>query len=184
VLWELYTLRGHRRRQRVLERNRQELERLRTDDAANIARAGLNAARLQLVLQSIQDGIALFDSNQRLVQWNHPFLRGIGIELRSEMPLDAMVREQINAGLCGAVSDPEREVARRITILRAGAAEGLPQRGPDGEAVILRGLVVEGGGFMLMLSGLEHWEAPPAAPAADAIEEKPAEAPAPAPIEW
>lgn len=184
ILWELYTLRGYRRRQRILERNRQELDRLRTDDAANIARASVNAARLQVVLQSIQDGIALFDSSQRLVQWNHPFLRGIGIPLRADMPLDALLREQISAGLFGDINPAEAEVARRLTVLRAGAQDGLPQPGPDGEALVLRGLTAEEGGFMLLLSGLERWEAPPPAAPADDSEEKAPETPAAAPIEW
>jgi PAS domain-containing protein len=184
ILWELYTLRGYRRRQRILERNRQELDRLRAGDIANVARAAVNAARLQVVLQSIQDGVALFDSSQRLVQWNHPFLRGIGIPLRADMPLDALLREQISAGLFGDIHPVEPEVARRLSVLRAGAQHGLPQLGPDGETLMLRGLTADEGGFMLLLSGLERWEAPPPPAPAEAAEEKPVDTPAPAPIEW
>jgi PAS domain-containing protein len=184
VLWELYTLRGHKRRQRILERNRQELDRLRVDDATANARSLVNAARLQVVLKSIQDGIALFNSSQQLVQWNHPFLRGIGIELRADMLLDAMLRAQIAAGLFGELTGVEAEVARRLTVLRSGAQDGLVQAGPDGESLVLRGLPVEEGGFMLLLNGLAHWEAPPPLPSAEAFEEKPPETAAPAPIEW
>ena len=104
VLWELYTIRGQRRRQRIFDRNRSELERLRLEEAGNIARAQLNAVRLQVVLDSIADGIALFDSSLRLVQWNHPFLRGIGIEPRKDMPLDALLREQAAKGLFGSIT--------------------------------------------------------------------------------
>ena len=104
VLWELYTIRGQRRRQRIFDRNRGELERLRIEEAGNIARAQLNAVRLQVVLDGITDGIALFDSSLRLVQWNHPFLRGIGIELRKDMPLDALLREQAAKGLFGSTT--------------------------------------------------------------------------------
>jgi PAS domain-containing protein len=184
VLWELYTLRGHNRRQRILERNRQELDRLRTDDVSNNARSMVNAGRLQVVLKSIQDGIALFDSSQRLVQWNHPFLRGIGIGLRADMPLDALLRDQIAAGLVGPVTDVEADVGRRLTVLRSGAEDGLAQNGPEGESLVLRGLPVEEGGFMLLLNGLAHWEAPPPLPGLELLEEKPSETAAPAPIEW
>ncbi len=184
VLWELYTLRGHKRRQRILERNRQELDRLRTDDAANVARSMVNAGRLQVVLKSIQDGIALFDSSQRLVQWNHPFECGIGIALRADMPLDALLREQVTAGLFGPVTDVEADVAHRLMVLRSGVEDGLTQLGPEGESLVLRGLPVEEGGFMLLLNGLAYWQAPPPPPAAEPLEEKPPETPAPAPIEW
>jgi len=168
----------------ILERNRQELDRLRIDDATANARSSVNAGRLQVVLKSIQDGIALFNSSQQLVQWNHPFLRGIGIDLRADMPLDALLRAQLAAGLFGEIADVEAEVARRLTVLRSGAEDGLTQPGPDGETLVLRGLPVEEGGFMLLLNGLAHWEAPPPPSAVESPEEKPPEIAAPAPIEW
>jgi PAS domain-containing protein len=184
VLWELYTLRAHRRTERITERNRRELDRLRAEEVANAARAKLNSARLGVVLKTISDGIALFDSGQRLVQWNHAFYRGIGIALRADMTLEQMIREQIATGLVGDVQNPDAEVARRLTVLRAGEEEGLPQPGPEGETLILRGLPVEEGGFMLLLNGLARWEAPPVALVADEAEEKKPETVGPAPIEW
>jgi PAS domain-containing protein len=185
VLWELYTIRGQRRRQRIFDRNRGELQRLRLEEAGNIARAQLNAVRLQVVLDSITDGIALFDSSLRLVQWNHPFLRGIGIEPRKDMALDALLREQAAQDLFGLIDDVEAEIARRAGILRAGDAEGLPQPGPDHETLTLRGLPVAEGGFILLLNGIATWEpAPPPAPSME-IDEPAAPEPAmPAPIEW
>jgi PAS domain-containing protein len=186
VLWELYTLRAHRRQKRVFDRNRNELARLRTDEAANLARAQLNAARLQVVLDSTMDGIALFDSSLRLVQWNHPFLRGIGIALRKEMPLDSLVRDQATAGVFGAVADIEAEVARRVGVLRAGDAAGLMQPGPEQENLILRGLPIQEGGFMLLLNGLSSWEPPPPPLPSTEIDAPAASEPAAAaaPIEW
>jgi PAS domain-containing protein len=186
VLWELYTLRSHRRRQRAFERNKGELDRLRTEEATNTARARLNAARLQVVLDATMDGIALFDSSLRLVQWNHPFLRGIGIEPRRDMPLDTLLREQAAKGLFGPVEDTEVEIAHRVGILRTGDTAGLEQPGPDHETLILRGLPIEEGGFMLLLNGLSTWERPPPPPPSTEIDEKAApEVPAgTAPIEW
>jgi PAS domain-containing protein len=184
VLWELYSVRDHRRRQRIMDRNRMELDRLRADEAANSARAKVNSARLGIVLKTIADGIALFDSGQRLVQWNHAFFRGIGIPLRTEMTLEAMIREQIAAGLFGEIEAADAEVARRLTVLRGGEEDGLPQPGPEGETLTLRGLPVEEGGFMLLLNGLERWEAAPVAAMADDGEEKKPETAGPAPIEW
>lgn len=185
VLWELYTIHGHRRQKRVLDRNRGELERLRSNETANTARAQLNAARLQAILDHTADGIALFDSNLYLVQWNTPFLRGIGIELHPEMPLDTLLRTQAAAGLFGAVRDIEGEIARRAGILKAGDPAGLPQPGPDHENLILRGLPTAEGGFILLLNGLLASEAAPAPPPSAEIGEAVAREPATAaPTEW
>jgi PAS domain-containing protein len=185
VLWELYTIRGHRRRKRTFDRNRSELERLRLEEAGNVARAQLNAVRLQVIFESVTDGIALFDSNLRLVQWNHPFLRCIGTEPRKDMPLDALLRDQAAKGLFGSVAeDIEAEIGRRAGILRTGDTAGLPQPGPAGEMLILRGLPVAEGGFILLLNGITTWEPAPAAAASTEIDEGGPEAIISAPIEW
>ncbi len=68
VLWGLSTVRANRRKKRVFDRNKTELERLRTDAIVTIARSQLNAARLQALIDNVPDGIALFDSGGRLVQ--------------------------------------------------------------------------------------------------------------------
>lgn len=185
VLWELYTISGHRRWKRTFDRNRSELDRLRLEEAANVARAQLNAVRLQVIFESVTDGIALFDSSLRLVQWNHPFLRCIGIEPRKDMPLDALLRDQAAKGLFGSVADIEAEIGRRAGILRTGDTAGLPQPGPGGETLILRGLPVVEGGFILLLNGITTWEPAPAAAASTEIDEPGGpEAITPAPIEW
>ncbi len=163
VLCELYTLRGRSRQKRTFDRNRSELERLRLEEAGNLSRAKLNAARLQVVVDSTSDGVALFDSGLRLVQWNHPFLRGIGIEPRKDMPLDALLRDQAAKGLFAALPDIEAEIARRTGLLRTGDAVGLSQPGPGGETLFLRGLPIAEGGFILLLSGIARVELAPAA---------------------
>jgi PAS domain-containing protein len=152
VFWELYTLRDRRRLKRTFDRHRGELERLRSEQTGNTARAVLNAARLQVLLEHVAEGIALFDSGLRLVQWNQPFGLGIGIAPRRDMPLDTLLREQANAGLFGPVEDLEVEVARRAEILRSGDVTGSPHFGPRHETLLLRGLPIAESGFMLLLS--------------------------------
>jgi PAS domain-containing protein len=161
VLWEFYTVRGNKRRKRIFERTRTELDRLRNEDASLTARSRLNAARLQVVVDNIADGIALFDSGLRLVQWNNPFSRGIGVVPVAAMPLDGLVREQAAKGLFSAVSDVEVEIGRRVGVLRTGEGVGLAQSGPKGERLILRGLPMAEGGFMLLLSGLASLQPEP-----------------------
>jgi hypothetical protein len=157
---------------------------LRTEASVLVGRAQLNAARLKMVVASTADGIALFDSNVKLVQWNHPFHRGIGIELKQDMPLDGMLRAQGANGMFGADVDTEAEIVRRIGILQSGDTSGLSQPGPDNETLILRGLPIAEGGFMLLLNGLESWQPLPAhAPVAEVDETVP-EPVASTSIEW
>jgi PAS domain-containing protein len=185
VLWGLYSIRGNKRQKRIFERNRSELERLRAEETVLTVRAQLNAARLKIVVDSTADGIALFDSGRRLVQWNHPFQRGIGIELKQDMPLDGLLRAQAASGLFGSGNNQEAEIGRRVGILRSGDAAGLPQPGPNGETLVLRGLPIVEGGFMLLLNGLETWEPAPApGPSTEIDEPAVTEALTSAPIEW
>jgi PAS domain-containing protein len=154
VLWEFFTLRGRRHQQRSFNRNRSELERLRSEEAANGDRAQLNAARLQVVLDNAGEGIALFDANLRLLGWNQPFLRGIGIAPRPDMPLDAMLREQATAsGPFGPRDEVEAEIAHRVRVLRSGDPAGLPQPNSGDEKLILRGHPVGEDGCILLLGG-------------------------------
>jgi len=107
--------------------------------------------------------------------------------LVKEMPLDALLREQAAQGLFDATGDIEAEIGRRMGILRSGETAGLVQPGPDGETLVLRGLPVTEGGFMLLLNGLLRWEqAPPPPPSTEIDLPAAAEAPVAvaAPIEW
>lgn len=185
VLWGLYSVRGNRRQKRIFDRTRNELMRLRGEDSKLSANAQMNASRLQAVMDNTVDGIALLDAGLRLVQWNHPFQRAIGIAPRSNMPLDTMLREQAAAGLLGTYPDPETEIARRVAILRTGDAAGVPQPGPAGGNLILRGLPIAEGGFMLLLNGLTSWEPAPFPTSERAETDDAASQPAlAAPIEW
>jgi PAS domain-containing protein len=179
LLWEVYTTARRRRRARMVERIRGEIERLRAEEALNLSRARINATRLESVIANTSDGFALFDSGQRLVQWNVPFARGVGVELRQDMPLDDLLREQI--GRAGAVAegcDTDVEMTRRAVILRTGEAAGIPNRGPDGEALILRGLPIEQGGVVLVLNGFATWQPSPVPAGGSRVED--ANAPQPA----
>jgi len=185
MLWGLFKIRGNRRRARVFDRSRSELERLRIEEVDLASRAKVNAARLQVVLDHTVDGIALFDSNVRLVQWNHPFRRGIGIEPKPNMPLDTLLREQAAQGVFGAIEDLEAEIARRDGILRTGDMTGVPQPGPDQETLVLRGMTIAEGGFMLLLNGLLIWETAPAPVASTEVDEPVVAKPVvPAALEW
>ena len=161
VLGQLYGMRTNARGKRIAERHRKELDRLRGEEATLTARATLYGARLQAALSGTTDGLALFDSGLRLIQWNHPFVRGIGIELKRDMPLDTLLHGQVGSGQFESPEQAELEIARRSGILLSGDTAGIEQPGPDGEALILRGLPIPEGGFILILTGLARWEPAP-----------------------
>lgn len=185
VLWELFKIRGYRRQKRISDRNRSELERLRLEGTAHLARIQLNAARLQVVFENTTDGLALFDAGLRLAQWNHPFMRGIGVEPRAEMPLDTLLRNQAAQGVFDVAGSLEAEVARRVGILKTGDPTGLPQMGPEQETLVLRGLPIVEGGLILLLNGFLSREAGAVEIPSTEIDEPTAPEPAaPATVDW
>jgi hypothetical protein len=68
--------------------------------------------------------------------------------------------------------------------LLTGDATGIAVHGPGGEALVLRGLPIEQGGFVLVLNGFAKWHPTPVSALQPAAAE---DAPPPltaAPIEW
>ncbi len=108
-----------------------------------------------------------------LVQWNHPFLSGIGIEPLQNMPLDESVAGAGGVRVVRRVPDLEVEIARRVGVLRSGDECRAAAAGPDGETLILRGLPIEEGGFMLLLNGLASWQRPPGLAPSTEMDEPP-----------
>ncbi|MFL5255378.1 MAG: hypothetical protein ACJ8AI_21280 [Rhodopila sp.] len=186
LLWGLYAFRRYRRHEKMYERHKTELERLRADEASSSLQAMANAARLQVIVANASDGLALFDSSLQLIQWNFPFARGLGVTLQVGMLLDAVMREQLRRqDPTISDTDLDADVGRRISILCAGDAAGLKQRGPDGEDLVLRGLSTDTDGFVLLLNGFTTWQPVPL-PGPALLPEQPAEPVAPVvmPIEW
>lgn len=130
-------------------------------EAALAAKARLNASQFLAILNSTTDGIALLDPTLRLVQWNQPFFQKIGTELRHEMPLDTLIRNQAANHLFDLKPDSETEIARRCGLLCVGEPAGLPQSGSDKTTLFLRGVPIAEGGLILVLNALPHWEIGP-----------------------
>ncbi len=166
VLWEVFTLRANRRRQRNHARRQAELESLQTEVTVLRARAALSASQVRALLQGTDDGVALLDPALRIIAWNHRFVSGCGLPsdlLRDGLPIDALLRQQAHAGFYGSLGtngldDIEIEVARREAILRTEPAGAiLPQFALDGTEVGMHVEVIHGGGgLVLILGGLRY----------------------------
>jgi PAS domain-containing protein len=184
LLWELYAFGGRRHREQLYEHNKADMERLRSEEAVSGSRAMLNAGRLQTVVANASDGFAVFDSAQRLMQWNFVFGRGIGIELRQGMPLDTVLRDHMARHRpAGGDPEPEAVVARCAITLLTGDTAGVAVCGPAGEALVLRGVPIEQGGFVLVINGFVTWQPAPTAGLLPAVAEAPPQL-SPAPTEW
>ena len=152
VLWAVFKSRDRARKQQSVDRNRRELERLRATEASLTTTARHAANRLQVVLNGAKDGIALLDPGLRLIQWNHRFSEDIGIDLRPDMPLDTLIRNQAARHLFEPEPSAETEIARRLGLLSVGEATGLPQAGRHRGQLLLRSVPVAEGGLMLLLN--------------------------------
>jgi PAS domain-containing protein len=111
------------------------------------------ARLLDGVLASLSDGVAVVDGDLRLAGWNPRFSECAGVPrraLRIGMPLEEILRLQAEAGEFGLV-DPDREVARRMALLRTGPLTARIRRErPDGSIVELRRSALPGGGFVTL----------------------------------
>ncbi len=116
LLWGIYSTASRRRQKRVFERVRGEIERLRGDEAMNVARARINATRLQSVIANASDGFALFELE-----------RAVGA---MEFPVRPRHRHRAAAGDAAryAVAGADRYSGGVFGWLGSGDGSGAPRR--------------------------------------------------------
>ena len=114
-------------------------------------------AILEATLTGMSDGIMMVDGDLRLMAWNQRFPEFTGVPadiLRVGLPMEEILRGQVSAGEFGQV-DVEAEVARRLALLRSGAAMGTIQRArPSGRQLEIRRNPLPGGGFVTLYSDI------------------------------
>jgi signal transduction histidine kinase/ActR/RegA family two-component response regulator len=110
-------------------------------------------AVLEATITGMGDGIMMVDGDLRLVAWNQHFAEFTGVPahiLRVGLPMEDILRGQAESGEFGAV-DVEAEVARRMALLRSGAAMGTIERPrPSGLLLEIRRNPLPGGGFVTL----------------------------------
>ena len=120
------------------------------------ARADTKAAQLEATLAGTLDGVAIIDTDLRLVGWNPRFSELAGVPaaiLHTGMPMADILRAQAAGGQFGEV-DIEAEVARRVAALRSSYAATIERPRPDGTIVELRRIQLPDGGLVAMYSDI------------------------------
>ncbi|MBN9560631.1 MAG: PAS-domain containing protein [Alphaproteobacteria bacterium] len=146
-----------RRREDGLNRDRATLAAANAELDAARRRADAKAAQLEATLGGMSDGVSMLDPDLRLVAWNRLFAEFTGVPadlLRVGMPMEEIIRTQAKLGEFGPV-DVEKEVARRMAVLRSGPQTGtLETPRPGGRTLELRRSALPGGGFVTLYADI------------------------------
>ncbi|MCL2428319.1 MAG: PAS-domain containing protein, partial [Alphaproteobacteria bacterium] len=119
--------------------------------------ADRKTAQLEATLAGMWDGVSVVDGDLKLVAWNEPFAAFAGVPrelLKVGTTVEEIVRAQAERGEFGPV-DIEPEVARRMSLVRSGQANGTIERlRPGGQAIELRRRAMPGGGFVTLYTDI------------------------------
>jgi signal transduction histidine kinase/CheY-like chemotaxis protein/HPt (histidine-containing phosphotransfer) domain-containing protein len=142
-----------RRRGGLMRQDRAVLAAANAQREVAQALAASKSEQLEATLARMSDGVSLIDGHMCLVEWNPRFPEIAGIPadaLRVGMPMEEILRAQIQTGQFGTIEDPDAEIDRRMARLRV-APFGVSQRPrPDGRVVELRRSPLPDGGFVTL----------------------------------
>jgi signal transduction histidine kinase/DNA-binding NarL/FixJ family response regulator len=154
-------VRAARGREIQLAQDRTAIERAYGEVAAAKSSAEAKTAQIQTTLAGMSDGMMVLDSEFRLVQWNERFAHCTGVPselLVVGQPMAVLLRGQIMSGEFGPPGTPadvEREVRRRIVILRGERGTTLIERPrPDGSTLELRRSRLPNGGMVTLYADI------------------------------
>jgi signal transduction histidine kinase/ActR/RegA family two-component response regulator len=150
-------IRGARRRESRLQRDRAVLAAANAELDAARRQADAKTAQLEVTLASMSDGVSVLDGDLRLVAWNTLFaeLSGVPVAaLKVGAAMTDLLRAQALAGEFGPV-DTETEVARRMQLLRSGASIGtMEHTRPDGRTLEMRRTALSSGGYVTLYTDI------------------------------
>ncbi|MEJ0016140.1 MAG: PAS-domain containing protein [Acetobacteraceae bacterium] len=183
ALYGVWSFRAKRRLRQTIEREAQMVASTQAELAEARTRLDGRLGQLRAMLGNVGEGVALFDGESRLTEWNQPFPAVFGAApemLQPGLPLDELLRLQAREGAFGPLNDLEAEVGQRAARLRGGtgAAPAL-HAGPDGRPVAVITSRQSDGSLLLLArlataADLEPAEEPPpdpdAAPAPGTVE--------------
>jgi signal transduction histidine kinase/ActR/RegA family two-component response regulator len=125
--------------------------------ATAVEQARAQKLKLDAIVAGMPDGILVVDADLRLVEWNEHFPEFAGVPpsiLRKGLDVADVLRAQAEAGEFGDVV-VDREVHRRMALLRSGGSTGtVERRRPNGRVLELRRSPMDGGGFVTLYTDI------------------------------
>ncbi|HBK06686.1 MAG TPA: hypothetical protein DDZ81_12585 [Acetobacteraceae bacterium] len=125
------------------------------------ALAAAKAEQLEATLSGMTHGVSMVDAHMCLVEWNTRFVEIAGVPaevLRVGLPMEEVLRAQIQTGQFGAVRDPAAEVERRMAGLRTARFGIERRRLPDGRTLEIRRKRLPDGGFVTIYADITEQE--------------------------
>ena len=155
VLSELYSARRRGARERE---NQAKLASAHALAEVSRAHAEVAARQLHATFDTVSDGVAIFDAQLNLVEWNGLFPDRSGVNasfIRTGLPLEDILRLQAEAGYFGApgtlsAGTVAAEVERRVSLFRAGNFGDSQRFLTDGRIIELRCRPLADGGFVAL----------------------------------
>jgi signal transduction histidine kinase/ActR/RegA family two-component response regulator len=125
--------------------------------ATTVEQARTQRLKMDAIVAGMPDGILVVDADLRVIEWNGHFPEFAGVPspiLRAGLGIADVLRAQAAAGEFGPV-DVDREVDRRMELLRSGASTGtIERRRPNGRVLELRRSPMEGSGFVTLYTDI------------------------------
>ncbi|MBK7062074.1 MAG: PAS-domain containing protein [Rubrivivax sp.] len=146
---------------RLRQKKRRELALARVTETERHRRAQDNEALLRRVLDHLGEGVAMFDSQQRLVAWNQHMIELSGADAALARPgvsLREMMQEMASRGEFGELG-AEAAAARRKAVTALPGAQSVRRVRPDGRVVETRRTDMPDGGFTLVAIDITAREA-------------------------
>lgn len=146
-----------RRREAAVAEDRAILASVNAQSEVARALADAKAEQLQATLAGMTDGVAMVDAHMCLAEWNtlFPEIAGVPAEvLRVGLPMEDILRAQIQTGQFGHVPDPDAEIARRMARLRQAPFGVAERQRPDGRTIELRRKRLPDGGFVTLYADI------------------------------
>ena len=110
-----------------------------------------NRELVEAAIESMQHGVSVVDSEQRLVAWNSRYERMFSYPERMlyvGIPIAKLYRYNAERGVMGKGADIESEIEKRLSWLRKGHPHQLERQLPDGRYIDIHGVPLPKGGFL------------------------------------
>lgn len=109
-----------------------------------------NRELLQAAVENIAQGIAVVDSDMRLVAWNKRYAELLEYPdglLNVGMPVADLLQLNIERGIINE-NDPDNAIEKRLQFMRDGHVHHIQRELPSGKIIEIRGKPMPGGGFV------------------------------------